>query len=59
MLKDRQNKVAKDLENKELEGEEAKSFRCYSPQLDRIVEAPTKEEWEKKVQELLHGNTKE
>lgn len=48
MLKDGKDKLAKDGENKE-----ATTFRCYSPQVDQVIEAPTREEWEKKVQELL------
>lgn len=31
-------------------------MRRYSPQLDKVIEAPTLYEWNAKVQEELHGS---
>lgn len=42
------NKLSTDGENKE-----ATTFRRYSPQLDKVIEAENIEEWEKKVKQLL------
>lgn len=55
MLKDRSNKLAQGIENKDI----TKPFRLYSPQVDKVIEAENREEWEKKVQELLHTNSNE